>query len=323
MHVMAYERFDIRRAAIRPQPLFHPLRAPLETDLSAAIQRDLLDQSAQVLVMPALQCPRVVPTLDMVYHHVAQGYCDGDSWMLTFCLICNSGMNFSAVIDGRKLTFTERGIYNAMTLIADEQTDSLWNPLTGECLHGVYEGARLQPLASPRQMTACAALEAYPHARLILSQLNAEQILEAHEWDAFRQQPIPELPERWIKTMGIEDTRLPRLDMGLGVWTGSAARYYRFSRLNALDNLIVDTFDDRPLIVYLDPASGLPEAFYIHDPMVSWLGDDLVVKSSGVIRHGVLYPSDDSAPRPLERPDQLFVRWYGFAFTFPGCEIYS
>jgi len=24
-----------------------------------------------------------------------------------------------------------------------------------------------------------------------------------------------------------------------------------------------------------------------------------------------------------ERPNQLFTRWYGFAYTFPGCEVYK
>ncbi len=42
----------------------------------------------------------------------------------------------------------------------------------------------------------------------------------------------------------------------------------------------------------------------------------------GVLRDGVLYDSDGQR-REIERPLQLFTRWYGFALTFPGSTIYE
>jgi len=322
MQQKAFDRFDIQRATIRPTPLFTPLRSPDEMMLRAALDQTLVQRDDQVLVMTAFATPRVISTLNMVYHHVAQGTIDQTDWLLTFCMICNSGMIFSSTVGGQKLTFTERGIYNAMTLLSDNQTGSLWNPLTGDCLYGDLLGKRLTALQSPRQMTVSTALEAYPDTRLMLANLTDEQALEAQEFDMFRRTPQPELPDRWIKTMGVEDTRLPRLDIGLGVWVGGKARYYPFRDLNALGNMVIDTLNGLRLMAYIDPDSGLPEAVYIADHDVIARGDELVVKSVGVIKHGVLLPANGE-PQHLERPDQLFVRWYGFAFTFPGCEIYA
>ncbi len=42
----------------------------------------------------------------------------------------------------------------------------------------------------------------------------------------------------------------------------------------------------------------------------------------GVLRDGVLYDSDGQR-REIERPLQLFTRWYGFALTFPAATIYE
>ena len=27
--------------------------------------------------------------------------------------------------------------------------------------------------------------------------------------------------------------------------------------------------------------------------------------------------------RPVQRPQQMFTRWYGFSLTFPGCEVFG
>jgi hypothetical protein len=35
---------------------------------------------------------------------------------------------------------------------------------------------------------------------------------------------------------------------------------------------------------------------------------------------GVLM-SRDGKRQNVERPQQMFTRWYGFSLTFPGCEV--
>jgi hypothetical protein len=36
----------------------------------------------------------------------------------------------------------------------------------------------------------------------------------------------------------------------------------------------------------------------------------------------LLYDADDTLLKP-GRPQQLFSRWYGFALSFPGTEVYG
>jgi hypothetical protein len=51
-------------------------------------------------------------------------------------------------------------------------------------------------------------------------------------------------------------------------------------------------------------------------------GKDVLLDTGSVLRSGVLF--DRGGKRlPMERPQQIFTRWYGFALTFPASEIFG
>jgi hypothetical protein len=84
------------------------------------------------------------------------------------------------------------------------------------------------------------------------------------------------------------DPRLPELTQGLGVVVDGRAKYYPVEAIPA--GGIEDRWLNRTLCVRLSKTDGVPHALW----------------------------SDTN-----ERPLQLLTRWYGFAFTYPGCEIYE
>jgi hypothetical protein len=64
------------------------------------------------------------------------------------------------------------------------------------------------------------------------------------------------------------------------------------------------------------------DAFYATTSSARWEGDALHLDGGHVYRNGVGY--DRAGKRlELERPMQLFTRWYGFALTFPQVQIYA
>lgn len=93
------------------------------------------------------------------------------------------------------------------------------------------------------------------------------------------------LPPGFRQTMGAIDARLPEMTQGVGVVEGGRARFYPTSTL----------------------ADGLLE---------DWAGRTLKL---GV---GSLDKVPYAEWKDGERPMQIFSRWYGFAFSFPGCELY-
>ena len=112
------------------------------------------------------------------------------------------------------------------------------------------------------------------------------------------------------------------MDIGLGVWTESEARYYPMEAVQSAGGAIVDDFDGKRLLVFVEPGTYALDAFFTEEETISVgdarlsLGDEWVLQS-GVLRDGT------GERLEMDRPLQLFTRWYGFALTFPGTAIYG
>ena len=94
------------------------------------------------------------------------------------------------------------------------------------------------------------------------------------------------LPPGFRQTMGKPDDRLPEFTSGIGVIIENIQKFYPF---DALLEKTVDVINGRRLIISYPPDGGFPFA--------TW---------------------EDG-----EVPLQLLSRWYGFSYTYPGCEIYD
>ena len=120
--------------------------------------------------------------------------------------------------------------------------------------------------------------------------------------------------------MGKADNRLPRLDIGLGVWFETNARYYPLEKLKAHGNAIIDTVNGHRILVYIDPLSKSPAAIHSTASRYHWNGEALHLNTHEVLKESRLYDEQESL-LPMNRPNQMFTRWYGFSYTFPNCDI--
>jgi hypothetical protein len=85
---------------------------------------------------------------------------------------------------------------------------------------------------------------------------------------------------------------------------------------------LLDTFRGRTVLVYLDPAAFALGAVYVDTGGFEWEGDVLRLSDGSTIEEGVLR-GPDGALRTMDRPLQVFTRWYGFSLTFPNTEIWG
>ena len=85
---------------------------------------------------------------------------------------------------------------------------------------------------------------------------------------------------------------------------------------------VVDTLAGRPVVVYFESESYTMAALYSDASAATLTDAGLQLGGVGVLRDGVLYDADD-ARLEMDRPLQLFTRWYGFALTFPSTAIYQ
>ena len=123
-------------------------------------------------------------------------------------------------------------------------------------------------------------------------------------------------------TVKEEDDRLPTMDIGLGIWDGEEARYYSYERVVAEDEAVLDTFQGRRLLVFLDPSSYVLSSFLVDAESLQWDDDVLRLSNDQYVEGSILYDPDGTRAEAA-RPLQIFTRWYGFALTFPEAEIYG
>lgn len=244
-----------------------------------------LSGRTELLVFEINSQKHALLTSQMAYYHVAQGSLQGIPFAVSFCCVCHSGAQLDPCVDGSVLEFQCGGLYHGTAILRDLQTGSLWHHMTGIAMHGSKAGAALA--TSPLQVTTvAAALQDDPKMRL--HRANRQTITARALNVAARVfQFTGFLPPVFTKTLPEEDLRLQRMTLGLGVRVGGEARFYEMSRLR--EEPVRDTVSGKDLMISVGRIDRVPFAV------------------------------DDSGKRPL----QYFLRWYGFALTYPHCTVWN
>jgi Protein of unknown function (DUF3179) len=206
-------------------------------------------------------------------------------------------------------------------MMSDDETGSVWEHVTGECIRGSLQGTQLNT-RSAQYVTAAQLVESDPDALMAISKASwGSRLLDVL---LLRRMLTSSgyMPGIFRLSMTHSDKRLPELELGLGIWIDGQARFYPMKTIKDQKNALLDTLNQQPMVVYIDPVSGTPAAHHTTAQIQGWDGDTLVLDSGERIRNGyVLNAASDK--HPINRPDQQFTRWYGFSFMFPACEIFS
>jgi hypothetical protein len=255
--------------------------------------------------------------------------------------VCNSGTSLVPTIDGRTHHFSHVGIHDALFVMQDAETKTLWNHITGEAVYGPLLGRTIGPLSNLLHMTVKQALAIDATTRIAISDQTyfaggrrfgtvsrAPRVGGPRGAGAARG-PGPSretanavMADRFAATLGKEDLRRPRMDIGLGVWTATTARYYPIERIRQQGEAFVDRIDGKPVLIYVDTESNIPAAMFVDARSAHREGQEVRLDDGSTLRDGVLVDRG-SRPRPARRPQQIFTRWYGFSLTFPGCEVFG
>ena len=210
--------------------------------------------------------------------------------------------------------------------------------MTGDAEYGPLVGLTLGPPGNELQTTAQHALDEDPATEIAIS--DRIYFAGGHQFGtatgaepgrgrgqgAANQGPAGPNPDavmngRFAGTLGKEDQRRPRMELGLGVWSASTRRYYPMARIREYGGALLDRLDGRAVLIYVDQVSNTPAALFVNSAGATVQGNDIVV-DDGVVRSGLLFDRAGKRAR-MERPQQIFTRWYGFALTFPGSEIFE
>jgi hypothetical protein len=229
-------------------------------------------------------------------------------------VVCNTGVSLIPTLDGITHHFVVTGVYDALFVMRDTETSTLWNHITGEALYGPLLGRRLL-LSNLEQMNVKEALAIDPNMGVAISS-------RPFTGGGNRLSDDSKLSAKFIGTLATEDTRRPRMELGLGIWSGEIHRYYPMQTIRQRGDAFMDRIANRKVLIYIDPATASPAALFTSAKEATRNGKEIDLDTGAVIRSGVLL-GRDGKPQPVERPQQVFTRWYGFALTFPGTEVFG
>ncbi len=216
--------------------------------------------------------------------------------------------------------FAEHGLYNGLFLMRDEESGTFWDHMTGEAVYGPLVGSALE-VSSLRQTTVAQVLGQDSGALVALSD-RAMRTDEQMSLGGLLSRIRGGLNRMFSSTVKQEDDRRPTMDLGMGVWDGEEARYYPYDRITGNGNAVLDDFAGRQVVVYLDPSAYALAAAFIDTSGITWEDKVLRFSDGSYIEGGVFHDASGERAQ-IERPRQVFTRWYGFALTFPETEIYG
>lgn len=253
-------------------------------DAGISIASTRLPDTAELIVFERQGQRRALLLQEMAYHHLAQGTLANRPYIVSFCGVCHSGVGLTPVVEGQRYHFQVGGLYNGVAILTDDETGTYWDHITGQAVYGPLEGTQLDAW-SLEMTTVAAARRQEPELRILRSHQRPifRRVMRFGQW-TFGQTGY--LPKLFTQTMAAEDPRLPRMTMGLGVVVDGIARFYPHAEI---EQQLTDEWPGKTLQISLNPINGVPSATWI------------------------------DGTQPL----QYFLRWYGFALTFPHCSIYG
>lgn len=217
--------------------------------------------------------------------------------------------------------FAEQGLYDGLFLMKDEETGTFWDHMTGRAVYGPLVGETLEVSAGLIQTTVAQVLRTAPDAMITLSD-EAIRTDDQMKVDGLLRGIGRRLGGMFQSTVKEEDDRRPTMDLGIGIWSADAARYFPLDVVRAQGRALVDEFEGQSVLVYIDPENFVLAAFRATGDDPTWDDDVLRMSDGSYVQSGVMY---DASGARVEggRPLQVFTRWYGFSLTFPHTEVYG
>ena len=190
--------------------------------------------------------------------------------------------------------------------------------MTGEAVYGTHAGDFI-PISNLLHMNVTQAIEVDPETRVAISD-RPYNLDNANPSRWTPEDKDASLNQVFVSTLGLEDNRLPRMDIGLGIWTEDTQRYYSVDALRRGGHSKIENLDGEDLLVVIDPLTATPRAYYWSTTKVERVGRELLLDDGYLIRNGQIFDEDGNRA-VFEEPQQIFTRWYGFSLTFPGTEV--
>ena len=241
-------------------------------------------------------------------------------------MVCSSGVSFNPVLHEKLLTFEFYGLYEAVLVMFDRETETVWTHLSGEGLTGKHAGKRLEFI--PSLNTTWGEWKKLHPATTTLSfdtpqrQYYQRQVVSGS---------IRNLSPEFTNTLSQPVTRLPKNTLLVATLIGGKARGYLYDDLRA-GAVIEETYKEIPVSVWNLPNNqgaaafdrrldGATHAFALVEVDGEWRFRDAATGSTWTIQGECI--AGKLRGKQLTRLVSSQSEWYGWAAYFPSTTIYG
>jgi hypothetical protein len=192
---------------------------------------------------------RAYPLQILMWHEIVNDVVGGVPVTVTYCPLCNSGIVFERVVDGRTLDFGTSGkLYKSDLVMYDRQTHSLWAQMEGRAIVGERAGTKLT-LVPANTMAFEDWRATHPRGKVLSRDTGHTRRYGANPYESYDQ---PQLRPFLFRDR--PDPRRPPKERVVGVAIGGVARAYPWPVL-ADRRVVHDRLGDQALVVFYQPGT--------------------------------------------------------------------
>lgn len=219
----------------------------VERKLGDAIE---IDQGTEIIGVVKNGIAVAYPLDVVIPRHIINDKILGSHIVVSYCAICRSALAFNAEIDGVSLYFKVSAVWRRNMVMIDDQTKSLWQQATGECIYGKLKGRRLE-LLSGENTNWNSWQQKHPKSEFVFN------CVEARKGYLSREGMIKALnfvtPK--ITPPGFTDLKgLPTRATVFGISYNGISRAYPKSEIENL-NIFEDHFNDKKIALEYNTSS--------------------------------------------------------------------
>jgi len=194
---------------------------------------------------------RAYPLQILLWHELVNDQIGALPVLVSYCPLCNSAVVFDRSVNGTAHSFGVAGFlrHNDMVMY-DQQTDSLWQQLTGEGIVGTHTGQRLTPVTS-RVITFSAFQAAYSSGKVLSRQTG---YFPRYGESTYTGYEFGNMPRGSAASPLRSGEKLERVLM---VENGGNRRAYRFRFLKSL-GVAEDRLGDLNYVIFYEPEGLTP-----------------------------------------------------------------
>ncbi|MBI3457936.1 MAG: DUF3179 domain-containing protein [Candidatus Rokubacteria bacterium] len=241
-----------------------------------------LSPKEPVLALELGDDARAYPLQILMWHEIVNDTVGGRPVTVTYCPLCNSGLVFDRVVDGKTLDFGTSGkLYKSDLVMYDRQSHSLWAQMEGRAIVGEKAGTRLK-LIPANTIAYDEWKAAHPGGKVLSRETGHRRPYGVNPYEAYDQPALTP-----FLFTGRPDPRRPPKERVVGVIVGGQARAYPWPVLEKR-RVVHDTVGGERVVVFYRPGT------------LSALDESRMAESRAIGATGVFSPSAAGKPLTFE-----------------------